>query len=196
VGGTGVGLGAVVGAAVVAGGLVAVGDGALLDGFGVEVGSGALLLFAVAEDGFLVAVAVGLLPDAAAGVLVDVGVADGSACAALGPAPLLSSSRSSGAAGGGFSSPCDSGDETPSRFNVGTAASGSEPPNRPVTARLPAMISEPPATNVMAMALGLMTALQVPHSGGFPGGHVRVANRRDCFQRPAFPGGDVWGSLL
>ena len=92
VGGTWVGLGAVVGAAVVAGGLVAVGDGALLDGFGVDVGSGALLLFAVAEDGFLVAVAVGLLLDAAAGVLVGVGVADGSACAALGPAPLLSSS--------------------------------------------------------------------------------------------------------
>jgi hypothetical protein len=91
--GTEVGLGAAVGATVVAvaGGFVAVGDRALLDGFGVDVGSGALLLFAVAEEGFWVADAVGRL-DAAAGVLVAVGVADGSACAALGPAPLSSSS--------------------------------------------------------------------------------------------------------
>jgi hypothetical protein len=193
-----IGDGAIVAGAVVAvaGGLVAVGDGALLAGFGVDVGSGALLLFAVAEEGFLVAVAVGLLLEAVVGVLVAVGVADGRACAAPGAAPLSSSSRSSGAAGGGFNSPSDNGEPTPSRFSVWVGASVSDPPNRPVTTRLPAMISVPPATNVMAIALGLITALQVPRIRGFPGGHVRVANRRECCQQPPFPGGDLSGSLL
>jgi hypothetical protein len=86
--GTLVRLGARVGAVVAE----AAGARATLIVFGVAVGLGALLLLAVEEDGFSVAVGSGPLSEAAAGVLVAVEVADGSAWAKLGAPPPASSS--------------------------------------------------------------------------------------------------------
>jgi hypothetical protein len=150
---------------------VAVGAMALFDcGLEVAVASGLLLFAAVAlvVEGFLVTVGFGSssfdepLPDLA--VFVAVAVGDESRCAASGEAESLSSLRSSGAPGGGFSAPAADGDEPPARSAsvvVGSDAESS-PPKSQVAIRPAEMVSAPAATNPTAIALGLMTSLLVP----------------------------------
>jgi len=131
--------------AVGAGGLVAVGDATLVVGCLVAVGAGALLS-AVLDDGFVVAV----------------GVANASNSAALGESELPTASWSSGAAGGGFSTP-SAESELPVRSDaVAPVFAELPPPRMPVAARPPAIVSVPPATKTIAIVRGLMMSLLVP----------------------------------
>ena len=165
----------------VAGGWVAVAGGwvgavteVLFVGGVVAVGSVAPL-FAVFDDGLLVAVGSGSSCEEAPAAFVAVG--EGSCRAASGAPERSSSSPSSGAAGGGASWPSDEDVESPLRAVVALGESPPVPqmPSTLLATRPPETDSVPPAAMVMMMALRLMTALLVPDASGFPGGHVPAA---------------------
>lgn len=160
VGGTVVAVGTTVGGAVVAvgTGFVAVGE-ATPAGFGVAVGEAAL--FAVLDEGFLVAVGAGEVPacEELPARLVAVGVGDARGCAAFGESELSPASWSSGAAGGGFKAPVVEGGRLPLRSaaTVGVSGAALPPPKTPAATRPPEMVRVPPAINARAIALGVMT---------------------------------------
>lgn len=158
-----------------AGGCVGTVTVVLFVGGVVAVGSVAPL-FAVLDDGLLVAVGSGSSCEDVPAALVAVG--DGSCWAASVEPEPSSSLRSSGAAGGGASWLSDEDVESPFSAVVALGESPPEPqmPNTLLATRPPETDSEPPAAMVMMMALRLMTALLVPDASGFPGGHVPAAN--------------------
>ncbi len=134
-------------------------DAALTAGFGVAVGEAAVLLLAVLEDGLLVVVGSGLSQDGPFAAFVAVAVGDDGCEAGLGEFELPLSLLSSGAAGGGFRTVEANGREPPLLSTVVAVVSGvalllskNPSPTRPAV-----MVRVPPATNPIAIALGVMT---------------------------------------
>jgi hypothetical protein len=131
-------------------------------------------LLAVLDDGLLVDVGSGSSCAVEFAALVAVG--EGSSWAPPGESESSASMRSTGAAGGNANSPSAKGGKPPPRSTPALVLDGAEspPPMTPVASKPPEIVRVPPATNAMAIAFGLMTALLVPlHAGSLEATSLR-----------------------